>query len=99
LLFFFKDELADEEGGRFFDFFDEVFVFSSDFVGFLGDFSSESEDEEEDSVFLTFFRFWEDFRSSLEVERIDDDDFFNFVVVFSIFLMKFLYFLQILWVF
>jgi len=77
------EELAEEEEGcRFLE--DDVFLFSSvsdfvlDEVVFLDSFSSVDEEEEDSSALVSFF--WEVLgRSSLEVERIDDDDFFNFV--------------------
>jgi len=74
------EELAEEEEGcRFLE--DDVFLFSSvsdfvlDEVVFLDSFSSVDEEEEDSSALVSFF--WEVLgRSSLEVERIDDDDFF-----------------------
>jgi len=85
------EELAEEEEGRRF-LEDDVFLFSSvsdfvlDEVVFLDSFSSVDEEEEEDSSALVVSFFWEVLgRSSLEVERIDDDDFFNFVDIMVVY--------------
>jgi len=83
------EELAEEEEGcRFLE--DDVFLFSSvsdfvlDEVVFLDSFSSVDEEEEDSSALVSFF--WEVLgRSSLEVERIDDDDFFNFVDIMVVY--------------